>query len=81
MNNGKSRYYLELLNYYDYTSIGSQKTFGNFFLFKLEDVYLDGLAEFGLEFVVPIEVWQHKEGLIADQFLLPFGAVESNFVQ
>ena len=68
MNNGKSRYYLELLNYYDYTSIGSQKTFGNFFHFKLEDVYLDGLAEFGLGFVVPIEVWQHKEGLIAYQF-------------
>ena len=81
MNNGKSRYYLELLNYYDYTSIGSQKTFGNFFHFKLEDVYLDGLAEFGLGFVVPIEVWQHKEGLIADQVLLPFGAIESNFVQ
>ena len=76
-------YYLELLNYYDYTSIGRQsKNFWEFFfLFKLEDVYLDGLAEFGLEFVVPIEVWQHKEGLIVDQFSLPFGAVESNFVQ
>ena len=81
MNNGKSRYYLELLNYYDYTRQVVKKLLGFFFLFKLEDVYLDGLAEFGLEFVVPIEVWQHKEGLIADQFLLPFGAIESNFVQ
>ena len=35
----------------------------------------------GFAFSRSIEVWQHKEGLIADQVLLPFGAIESNFVQ
>ena len=35
----------------------------------------------GFAFSRSIEVWQHKEGLIADQVLLPFGAIESNFFQ